>query len=106
MSYPLCSSGEMKTPSISTKPASTTNPDHNLWNNHGTWWCHFTIHHPNYTKERVRVSLHTRDRAEARRQRDFIMQGTSSIVSRIPQKKKSGQESLSSPTSPARFLTH
>ena len=20
------------------------NPDHHLWNNNGTWWCHFTIY--------------------------------------------------------------
>ena len=62
------------------------NPDHNLWNNHGTWWCHFTVHHPNYTKERVSVSLGTKDLAEARRQRDFIMRGTNAIVARIPQR--------------------
>jgi hypothetical protein len=20
------------------------NPDHHLWNNNGTWWCHYTVH--------------------------------------------------------------
>ena len=20
------------------------NPDHHLWNNHGTWWIHYTVH--------------------------------------------------------------
>ena len=24
------------------------NPDHHLWNNRGTWWCHFTLHRPDY----------------------------------------------------------
>jgi flagellar hook-associated protein FlgK len=43
-----------------TAPAAS-NPDHHIWNNHGTWWCHFTVHHSDYTAERVRVSLRTRD---------------------------------------------
>jgi hypothetical protein len=60
------------------------NPDHHIWNNNGTWWCHFTVHNPDYTKERVRVSLHTKDRDEARQRRDFIMSGTSAIVTMLP----------------------
>ena len=60
------------------------NPDHHIWNNNGTWWCHFTVHHADYTAERVRVSLHTRDLAEARKRRDFIMAGTNSIASKLP----------------------
>lgn len=60
------------------------NPDHHIWNNNGTWWCHFTVHNPDYTKERVRVSLHTKDRVEARQRRDFIMRGTSAIVTTLP----------------------
>lgn len=50
-----------------------TNPDHHLWNNRGTWWCHFTLHHPDHTAERVRVSLKTRDLAVARRRRDELL---------------------------------
>lgn len=61
----------------------TFNLDHHIWNNNGTWWAHFTVHHPDHTKERVRVSLHTKDRNEARRRRDFIMRGTASIVATI-----------------------
>lgn len=49
------------------------NPDHHLWNNRGTWWCHFTLHRADYTAERVRVSLKTRDVAEARRRRDGLL---------------------------------
>ncbi len=49
------------------------NPDHHLWNNRGTWWCHFTLHRSDYTAERVRVSLKTRDVAEARRRRDVLL---------------------------------
>ncbi len=52
------------------------NPDHNLWNNHGTWWAHFTVHLPDHTKRRLRFSLATKDLTEARRQRDRILCGT------------------------------
>ena len=53
------------------------NPDHHLWNNHGTWWCHYTVHLPNYTKRRVRLSLQTSDVRQARILRDrlFINRG-------------------------------
>ena len=77
MSHPLCSAVRVNTNYL-------LNPDHNIWNNNGTWWCHFTVHNPDYTKERVRVSLHTKDRDEARRRRDFIMRGTAAIVGTIP----------------------
>lgn len=50
-----------------------TNPDHHLWNNRGTWWCHFTLHKSDYTAHRVRVSLKTRDQAEARIRRDEVL---------------------------------
>lgn len=52
--------------------------NHHLWNNRGTWWCHFTLHRPDYTAERVRVSLRTRDVLEARRRRDQLL----SVLSR------------------------
>lgn len=49
------------------------NPDHHLWNNHGTFWCHYTEHLPDYTKRRVRQSLRTADRAIARFLRDSVL---------------------------------
>ena len=49
------------------------NPNHHLWNNRGTWWCHFTLHKPDYTAERVRVSLKTRDLLLARSRRDSLL---------------------------------
>ena len=49
------------------------NPNHHLWNNRGTWWCHFTLHKPDYTAERVRVSLKTRDLQQARARRDSLL---------------------------------
>lgn len=67
-----------------TKPMSTTiptisrrqktdGPNHHLWNNHGTWWFHGTVHKPDGTAERVRVNLGTSDEAHARRKRDHII---------------------------------
>jgi hypothetical protein len=41
----------------------TENPNHHLWNNHGTWFLH-------YTKERIRRSLGTKDIVIARERRD------------------------------------
>ena len=49
------------------------NPDHHLWNNHGTWWLHYTLHLPDYTKRRIRKSLGTRDLGQARTLRDEFL---------------------------------
>ena len=49
------------------------NPNHHLWNNHGTWWCHLTLHLPEYRKQRFRLSLGTRDLNEARQIRDTLL---------------------------------
>lgn len=57
--------------SIRTNPA---NPNHHLWNNHGTWFVHYVVHPTPLTKERVRRSLGTKDVEEARRLRDQILQ--------------------------------
>ncbi len=46
------------------------NPNHHLWNNHGTWFRHYTIHPTPFTKERIRRSLSTKDLAVARERRD------------------------------------
>jgi len=48
------------------------NPDHHLWNNNGTWWIHYTVHLPDYTKQRVRRSLSTSAAEVAREKRDRI----------------------------------
>ena len=52
------------------------NPNHHLWNNHGTWWCHYTEHLADFTKRRVRVNLHTNNVVRARLLRDRLLQGT------------------------------
>lgn len=75
MSHPLCSTGRVKT---------NTNLNHNIWNNNGTWWAHYTVHNDDYTKQRVRVSLKTDDVEIARALRDFLMQATPKIANNIP----------------------
>jgi hypothetical protein len=35
---------------------NAANPNHHLWNNNGTWWCHYTINPTPFTKERIRAS--------------------------------------------------
>ena len=52
---------------------TTDNPFHHLWNNNGTWWCHYTEHLPDFTKRRVRRSLHTSDSGIARVLRDSLL---------------------------------
>lgn len=51
----------------------TENPNHHLFNNHGTWWIHFTVHHADFTKARIRRSTCTGNLAEARRRRDQLL---------------------------------
>ena len=51
----------------------TRGPNHHLWNNHGTWWFHGTVHLPDGTARRVRVNLRTRDLPSACRLRDRIL---------------------------------
>ena len=46
------------------------NENHHLWNNHGTWFLHYTVHPTPFTKERVRRSLGTKDVEVARARRD------------------------------------
>ena len=49
---------------------SPENPNHHLWNNHGTWFLHYTVHPTPFTKERIRRSLRTKDLRVARERRD------------------------------------
>ncbi|MFM6130452.1 MAG: hypothetical protein ACKPBV_17290, partial [Sphaerospermopsis kisseleviana] len=41
--------------------------------NNGTWWCHFTVHEADYTKERIRLTLATKDECKARFRRDHLL---------------------------------
>lgn len=46
------------------------NANHHLWDNHGTWFLHYTVHPTPFTKERIRRSLGTKDVNVARERRD------------------------------------
>ena len=48
------------------------NPNHHLWDNHGTWFLHYTVHPTPFTKERIRRSLGTKDVKVARERRDTV----------------------------------
>jgi hypothetical protein len=54
-------------PGIRVRPE---NANHHLWNNHGTWFLHYTVHPTPFTKERIRRSLGTKDLQVARERRD------------------------------------
>ncbi len=54
------------------------NPNHHLWNNHGTWFLHYTVHPTPFTKERIRRSLGTKDVRVARERRDAFFAGLAS----------------------------
>ena len=59
------------------KPAlriDSSNPDHHLYLNNGTWWIHYTVHMADYTARRVRESLQTRDVVKARLRRDLCLE--------------------------------
>ena len=53
--------------------SEVTNPNHHLWNNHGTWWVHATVLHGGIRQERVRRSMGTSDLHKARVRRDIFL---------------------------------
>jgi hypothetical protein len=66
---------------------NVANPNHHLWNNNGTWWCHYTGHPTPFTKERIRASLGTKDLTEARLRRDQLLFASWAFSS--PEQKRS-----------------
>jgi hypothetical protein len=58
------------------------NPNHHLWNNHGTWFLHYTVHPTPFTKERIRRSLGTKDIKVARARRDSFFAHLASEASK------------------------
>lgn len=60
----------MNSAQIETRIGSNLN--HHLWNNHRTWWVHYTEHLCDYTKRRVRRSLHTQNLNASRAMRDVL----------------------------------
>jgi hypothetical protein len=51
----------------------SNNPEHHLFNNHGTWWCHFWAIADGIRQKRFRVNLHTRVLSEARSKRNSLL---------------------------------
>ena len=63
----------MRRPSLAVR-VNHTNRNHHLWNNHGTWWMHYTLHLPDFTKQRIRESLATPCLQTARCRRDVLIE--------------------------------
>lgn len=49
------------------------NRNHHLWDNNGTWFLHYTVHKPDFTKARVRQSLGTKSLVVARQRRNRFL---------------------------------
>lgn len=64
------------------------NPNHHLWNNHGTWFLHYTVHPTPFTKERIRRSLGTKDLKIARERRDSFFAHLVSEAVKAEQQRK------------------
>ncbi len=60
-------------------------PDHHMWNNHGTWWVHFSVTRRRGRAKRIRLSLGTKDHAEARKRRDQILQSPVDQIASVQQ---------------------
>ena len=60
------------------------NPNHHLWDNHGTWFLHYTVHPTPYTKERIRRSLGTKDVEVARNRRDSFFEQLGAEAAKLP----------------------
>jgi hypothetical protein len=69
---------------VSSLRVDTDNPNHHLWDNHGTWFLHYTIHPTPFTKERVRRSLGTKDVNVARQRRDSFFATLANSTSAKP----------------------
>lgn len=46
--------------------------DHHIWWNRSLYWVHFTVYGDDYTVERMRFSLKTKDKDEAIKRRDIV----------------------------------
>lgn len=64
------------------------NANHHLWNNHGTWFLHYTVHPTPFTKERIRRSLGTKDLKVARERRDSFFQHLASEAAKAAATRK------------------
>lgn len=74
-----------KLPGIRVRP---DNPNHHLWNNHGTWFLHYTVHPTPFTKERIRRSLGTKDLEVARERRDAFFAQLENEAAKVAARKE------------------
>ena len=88
---------------LSIRP-SAGNRLHNLWRNHGWWWCHYTLHFEG-RKRRIRRSLNTKSLDEAIRLRDELFTRIEREGEPVPERvkrsrtpKQSGEEGRDMPT--------
>lgn len=72
---------------------------HNLWNNNGTWWVHYTLHF-GHRKRRIRTSLKTRSLEEAIRRRDERFAGIARDGEWVEERGDQGSQLLVLPPSP------
>ena len=63
---------KMSTATLSVR-VNRGNLTHHLWNNHGTWWLHYTLHLPDHATRRIRKNLRTRHLGRARLLRDELL---------------------------------
>ena len=70
-------------PQFSGLRLRSENPNHHLWNNHGTWFLHYTVHPTPFTKERIRRSLGTKDLEAARDRRDRFFEQLAAEAGRL-----------------------
>jgi hypothetical protein len=73
-----------KLPGIRVHP---DNANHHLWNNHGTWFLHYTVHPTPFTKERIRRSLGTKELKVARERRDTFFNHLASEATKAAARK-------------------
>jgi hypothetical protein len=62
---------------------NSQNPNHHIYRNNGTFWAHLTVHLPDFTKRRYRLSLKTHDVEEARLRRDNLIGDLDSVVTTV-----------------------
>ena len=65
-------------------------PDHHIWNNNGTWWAHFSVTRKRGPCKRVRVSLSTKNRLEARQRRDQLLKTAPKKIQALVDKWRKG----------------
>jgi hypothetical protein len=79
------------------------NPRHHLWNNNGTWWCHFVLEWGHF-KRRIRRSLKTSHLETAIARRDELFARLRTEGEEVPERRprrprrKDDEEARSMPT--------